>query len=311
MKRQYYQFLHNLLGFDSRHVHTTRSTMFCSFDPGRLRYSQGLTLALVLAAMNNAHAAADADKLLIASYPNSVRFVYLEDKQTIAQDKRLKPIRRLQSANIQAFYTRDTVEKVKAYYENQLGPFRNGPLAAKSSGHIEIDPVITYSKIVLPATQVAALTSKRSAWPLGIEFHALNADVHTQGSDDQFTSVGPYFGKLLNLTDTCSAELAYSFVASEHRHLAASFFQLTDRKTADGKRMTIDEVIYADCDAKSNAEAHLVKHRGEARSAGESSAMMDHEGAWDKWVACLKKLDQHDFKTLIIIDRHPSQWRNE
>ncbi|NIR58842.1 MAG: hypothetical protein GWO02_04640 [Gammaproteobacteria bacterium] len=114
----------------------------------------------------------------------------------------------------------------------------------------------------------------------GVTVHALDPEDHARGEHGDRTSIGPCLEALYRLADTCSENLAYQLVINDYRHLATGCYQLRDRRTQDGRRLSRAEVVHRRC-----------AREPEGRN-----------GLWERWRQCLAELDRHDYRTLIVVD---------
>lgn len=269
------------------------------------------------------------DGLLATPYPGSI----IDPNRALSG----APSRAVLEARSREYFSKDPMEKVKAYYKT-LGEFHVSP----EGNHI-------YAVDVIPFKDVYDMVTKRGG-QIG------------EGGESFFggTAAGmTLYGKPLNTTSYSAIkvferlEQAYlqrfqevdnadpenmkkrledpelKQVESRYEHLKWSYFMQSNQKRTDGPpgNLSMDEVLFnkywiAPEEALTKENADLQKKMTEAttqmkydeatklgdRMMKLMESQNDPKEHWKTALKCLEEMDKHAYATKIVIDMHPSKW---
>ena len=267
------------------------------------------------------HAQAKIDGLLAAPYPGSV----LETYPGVTDASERKPM----DSRSRTYYTKDSMEKVKAHYTKLLGA-----LEENQKGYV-------YRKEVVPFKDIYDIVQKRGG-SIG------------EGDGEQFAGVtisGPPTNGSANYSVVKvyeSIEKAYVLrfqdedpvslqkrledaelvqVKLKYEHLKTTYFMETNQKRKDNFSGTfkVDEVVYdkyytsAEENRKKEIEEIQKKYMDamtkmkydEASKLGDQMMKYTQPQTKDDWntaLKCLQEMEKNAYATQIVIDMHPSKW---
>ncbi|HYQ86115.1 MAG TPA: hypothetical protein VES59_02610 [Bacteroidota bacterium] len=226
--------------------------------------------------------------------------------------------------NSQTFYTKDSIEKVKAHYTKSLGEFEKTSTDNSNTVYFrEAIPSNTVMDILVKrgvelgeSRQFAGITL--SAWGINPNVTVVNVlDRLKSAYLMRFNTpdVEDYSTVSKHLDD---AELKQTIARYEHAEF--EYFPLAKEKH-------MDEIIYekyyvAPEEAVAKEQQELVKKMtvlttqgkyDEATKVGDRMTQLSgrHSDArmnWDTAVKCLQELEKNAYPTKIVIDKHPSKW---
>ena len=227
-------------------------------------------------------------ELVAPTYPESIPFPHQED----AEDTRM-------------FLSKDPIGNVRSYYERELGAMASVSLSGRRNP--DWDP----AQAVVEDSHVfsRAVGSRLS----GVEIRAV--EEYSVNHPMQYPSIGPFFEVLLaGQVDGTLPETQYQSLFEQYRHLAWSHYAPSDELSPDGRRPTMDLVVFEECKERlgsSLSPEQLQTKMQQAAMAGDFDEMerlteqmlrgAGGGGAWEDWDGCLETLEIHAYKTLITI----------
>ena len=269
------------------------------------------------------HAQKKDDGLLAAPYPGSVPETY--PGVTDASE------RKATESRSRTYYTRDSMDKVKAHYTKLLGAFE------------EYQKGYVYNRAIIPSNEVYDIVTKRGG-SIG----------EGDGNDATFAGVtisGPPINGSANYSVVKvyeSLEKAYALrfqdddpakvgqrlqdpelvqVKAKYEHLKVAYFLSTDQKRKDNVygSLRVDEVLYdkyytnAEETRQKELEAIQKKYMDamtkmkydEASKLGDQMMKYTQPQTKDDWntaLTCLQEMEENAYTTMIVIDKHPSRW---
>lgn len=236
----------------------------------------------------------------------------------------------------EAFYVRDSIQEVVAFYEREFGPME------------EVRAEEKYRNVRRQAPRF-----KASFEPDQIGVRAY-ANPHKSSFPDRPTGISPEqaAGIQAMMPDRCKSDHFSSLrlmaqqldkydwkdfeaVCDRFDHIDRAYFQLTDQKDDRGAYLRKDQVLLNDqqnklgmaepeqMDAEQMAQRiQELQQQGKFQEMAELSRKMAEQamhGAgvgsggkpydnWEEWVNYLERLDGYAFQTMIRINRDPSAW---
>ena len=238
--------------------------------------------------------AAAQENLVAEPYPGAVKVHFWGEETELDRD--------------QGFYAKEDVSEVRNHYEQRHGPMSEGALSGQESG-------IVYSRPLMSRQEVRSFVSILPE-PAGIVLRALDPERHTAPYAHRV--VEPFFEQLRQVVALGDADREeYEAAEERFRHLAWSYFQLTDQRNESGERLATDEIILRECRSRQQqgmdeeelaAELQRLYMAGKFEEAQQLSESVGGMGSWDHWIDCLERLEEEAYKTLMVIHKHPSLW---
>lgn len=258
---------------------------------------------LIIVPLLGATIAAVAQPDLVAEvYPDAVEVAFW------AENRELK--------RTEGFYTKADIEEVRAFYEQKYGPMQNDYLYGQSLGAQKGIWPFVFSKQIMSMEEVRNYVTILPE-PAGVELRALDPEQYV--APYAHRAVEPYFEMLRQVVAVDEADQEeYKEAEEQFRHLAWLYYQKTEEVDESGKRLTMDQVIYRRCrDAQQQgmSEEELAAKLQKLYMAGkfdEAQELSERAGgyrSWDHWIGCLEELEEQAYKTLIVIHKHPSDWK--
>jgi len=224
--------------------------------------------------------------------------------------------------NSQTFYTKDSLEKVKAHYTKSLGEFEQ-----TSEG------VTTYFREAIPSNDVMDFLAKQgilmgeSRMFAGVTLsgRSLNPNITVTNVFDKLK--GAYLQRFTtpDVEDPSTitkhlddAELKQTI--ARYEHIEWEYFPWAKEKHLDG--VIFDKYYVAPEEAVVKEQRELGEKMrvlmtqgkyDEATKVGDrmtklSARQSDGRLNWDTAVKCLQELEKNAYATQIVIDMHPSKW---
>jgi hypothetical protein len=288
---------------------------------------------LVLVALNVRGSSCYAqgnDGLLASRYPGSVT-----ETHPGAADLTWKKI---DAARGRTYYSKDPMEKVKAYYAKILGPFE------------EYDKDYVYNKAVIRFGEVVDIVTKRggSIGEGGESFYGgtfagvtitgppINGSANYSVVKIYQVLESSYIQRFTEADGIDPAKMQKHLedaelkqIKSKYEHLKTAYFVETKEKRKDGfpGALSMDEVIYdkyftAPAEARKKeledvqtkyTDAMTKMQFDEATKLGNRMVKLsgiepDHKGDWNTAIKCLQEMEESAYLTKIVIDAHPSKW---
>lgn len=233
-----------------------------------------------------------------------------------------------------AFLSKDDLAAVKAFYERELGPFRNGGLQDVEYAASEGRDGYLFSRALLSQSEVHEYVDfGESGRP---EAGVVISAVAPQPVDDpsDYPVVGAIFEKLQDILNAQSGlepsgyEVAKGHGPAEleelierYKDLAWRYYLPSDQEASEwGDRPTTAGAIVARCKKENKPDKQALQARiqelamqGRAEEAQRLAVSMIEGGgdlgSWDVWLECLQEIEKHAYRTWIAIDEHPSVWK--
>ena len=233
-----------------------------------------------------------------------------------------------------AFLSKDDMATVKAYYEGELGPFREADLGGLTYGASERSGGYVFSRVLMPRGEVLKYVDfGESGTP---EAGVLVAAVEKKPVDDpsDYPVVGPIFEKLGEMLRFQTALKPEGFDVAEghsrdeldelierYKELAWRYYLPSDEeKPWTGSRPTMGEVVVERCEQANKLDQEALAARiqqlamqGKGKEAQKLAMSMAEgggdTGTWEGWLECLAEVEKHAYRTWIAINEHPSVWR--
>ena len=235
----------------------------------------------------------------------------MDDSAEPARDWNLEDGGYVFQDNTVSFFSKDSIDKVRAYYKSEVGEMQQGSLS-----YLRI-PEEMRSKTMHTGgyTYAGVIGRNDNSEFIGVELRALEPKHVHPG---QYPAVGPIFEKLqMGQASGQATKQQYDDVVNEYKYLATMFYPLTDERSDRDRRLSADEVVVSGCqqdagggmspeqlEAKMKqlmAEGNMKEMQKLAQNMQGASGM----GSWDVWVDCLKKMENAGYKTLITIHVRP------
>ena len=262
-----------------------------------------------------------AAELLAPVYPGAVA----ADKELKAHEK---PFER-------AFYAREPIEELAAFYENAAGP-----LEAVRPGQL-------YENVVRhPPKYKASFEPERIGVRIASDAPAPEDSPAMSGLPAEIRKMQPnrcqseHFERLRIMAQQSGKHSWDDFgaVCDRFDHLDWAYFEITDETDQRGRPVRKDAVMLADqkekmgLKAPEDMDAEAIAQRmaqlqqqGRHREAAEMGRRLQKQAMqnagmgsggemddnWDEWVGYLERLDKHAYRSLIRIHIDPSQWPEE
>ena len=260
-------------------------------------------------------------ELLAPVYPGAVP----ADKELKAHEK---PFER-------AFYTREPIEEVAAFYENAAGS-----LDAVRPGQL-------YENVVRhPPKYKASFEPERIGVRIASDAPAPEDAPDMSALPPEIRKMQPnrcqsgHFERLRIMAQQSDKHSWDDFkaVCDRFDHLDWAYFGITDETDRRGRPMRKDALMLAeqtekmgmkdpeDMDAEAIAQRMAqLQQQGRQREAAEMGRRLQQQAMqsagmgsgkemddnWDEWVGYLERLDKHAYRSLIRIHLDPSQWPEE
>src|SRR2546422_80578 len=269
-------------------------------------YRSLLIFALILP-FSVCHPQGKESSLVAAPYPGSIT-----EPPAVASSE----------PNSQTFYTKDSVEKVKAHYTKTLGEFEK-----KSEYNAE------YFREAIPSNVVMDILVKRGV-EMGESREFAGVRLSGRGINPNVTVVnvldelkGAYLMRVNNLAvEDPSTNIKHledpelKQAVARYEHIEWEYFPWAKEKHLDG--VIFDKYFVAPEEAAAKEEQELVKKMtllttqgkyDEATKIGDrmtklSSRHSDARAKWDNAIKCLQEMEQNAYATRIVIHKHPSKW---
>jgi hypothetical protein len=285
------------------------------------------TLALLAILALLPVAAAAGDKLLAPVYPGSVAVDIPASNQPYAEEYYMGEAN---SPFARVFLSKDPIEKVRAFYEQKLGPMENKYF---TGWDWEGEWPFAYMKILAMADErfdmSGGITSKV---PAGVEIRAEDPSKVLVDDEIYWPSVGPFFERLkLHAGIGSLSQAEYDALVKKYGYLGARYYAVGKRADEDGRRMLMDEAIFRAATDKMTAplqQMSAVEYQARAQqlmaegryeeyaklseqfsasmmaaqqnSVGPEGAKMLKDG--------LAELERNAYRTLIVIHLQLSEW---
>jgi phage anti-repressor protein len=240
------------------------------------------------------------------------------------------------------FYVRQPIEEVVAFYEKNKGPmeevrpgqeYRNvvrHPPRYKASDEPDLIGVLVFSAAPVENDP------ERSVQRMQDAHHGIIPDEAMETLHDRCRS--KHFENLRTMVHMLDHYNWSDFeeVCSRFGHVEWAYFQPTDEIDQQGRRMSMDQILLVehqknlgmvDQEMDPAAMESFFKHMLELQLQGRSQEVdelvrqledqiltgmqMDRQGPldkWNEWLEYLSRLDQHAYRTMIIIHLDPSSW---
>jgi hypothetical protein len=248
----------------------------------------------------------------------------------------------------QVFFSRDAIDQVVAFYRTRLGemaPWRH-PQAQRGYHYITGKGPIREKASLIPYELGVFVSAPRLKeghdQPQPAQPGAPGVTPEIAGAD-QRCFFNDFFQPLRNMVGLLEHRdwQQFNAICQRYHHLTWSMFAMTEERDQRGRPMRMDQVLVRDYrpsgqpPASEVADADPEKmgarmqalmmagRRDEARALAEQMAAqakrqnhgpgMRLEGGkvaddWDDWLALLEQIDQHAYRTRILIHRDPSTW---
>jgi len=264
-----------------------------------------LVLAAPVAAQQNG-----AD-LVAPVYPAAIPVPHVDDSADLLRDWNLEDDGYVFKDNTRSFLSKDRIDKVRAYYDAEIGEMQNASLT-----YLRV-PEGMRSETMRPGAYVYArqIGRNENSELTGVELRALEPEDAHPG---QYRAVGPIFEKLqVGQVSGQATKQQYDDVVNEYKYLASMFYPLTEERSERGRRLSADEVVVNGCQQDAGGgmspeelEAKMKQLMAEGKMQEMQKLAQNMSGAsgmdtWDTWVGCLKKLEAQGYKTLITIHIQP------
>lgn len=226
------------------------------------------------------------------------------------------------ASNSQTFYTKDSIEKVKAHYTKSLGEFE------KTS-----EDNTVYFREAIPSNEVMDILAKRgiemgeSRMYAGVTLsgRGFNPNGTVSNVLDKLKSAYLMRFSSLDVEDPSTiskhledAELKQTVARYEHTEW--EYFPLAKEKHMD--EVIFEKYFVAPEEAATKEEQELAKKMTQLATLGKydeatkigdrmtklSSRHSDARANWDTAVKCLQEMEKNAYTTKIVIDKHPSKW---
>ncbi len=224
--------------------------------------------------------------------------------------------------NSRTFYSKDSIEKVKAHYTKSLGAFE------KTSQDLPV-----YFREAIPSNEVMDVLAKK-----GVEFGETRVyagvTLSGKGFNPNGTVVkvlekfkGAYLMRFKNVAaEGLSAitkrleDAGLKKTIARYEHVEWEYFPLAKEKHMN--EVIFEKYFVAPEEAATKEEQELAKKMGELSTQGKydeamkvgnrmtelSSRHSDAQRNWDNAIKCLQEMDKNAYATKIVIDMHPSKW---
>ena len=251
----------------------------------------------------------DGADLVAPVYPTAIPVPHLDDSAELLRDWNLDDAGYVFQDNTMSFFSKDPMDKVRAYYANEVGEMQKGSLS-----YLRI-PEDMRSKTMHTGgyTYAGSVGWNDNQQLIGVELRALEPkDVHP----GRYPAVGPIFEKLqFGQVSGQATKQQYDAIVNEYKFLATMFYPLTDERSERDKRLSADEVVVKACQTDAGGgmspqelEAKMKQLMAEGNMQEMQKLAQNASGAsgvdtWDTWIDCLKKLEAEGYRTLITIHK--------
>lgn len=252
-----------------------------------------------------------APTLIGPVYPTSVPVPYESEAREHRDGWRFKDANRVFTESTRSFYSKERLETVRAYYSTEAGEMQNGSLE-----YLRVPEGMRSESMAQGPYVYSTVIDRADSELLGVQIRSI---APRKERPHNLPAVGAFYQKLVTAQAAGHGTLAdVDRIMEEHEHLAWLFYPLTDERSADGDRLTADQVVLRHCEAEQgggmsqeelSAKMEAAAQQGdiaELQRLSQSAMGTVGGGSMDAWVECLGELEQHGYTTLITIDVRPS-----